>query len=331
MTTKQFFKSNFFLKSVLVPFVACLTINANAQQPQTTTTTSKGADGSTTTTTIRPAQGRQIVSNDKEVSNTRKECVFNTDPLNPDTDGDGLTDPEEVRMYKTNPRKVDTDGEGLPDGDEVKKYKTDPTKPDTDGDGLTDAEELSITKTNPLNPDTDGDGIVDGQDKCPLVKGVKEKQGCPATPTPPPAGKFKKKLDFQNVFFYKNTDKFNLEMNETEAELRKMKEYLDQCPEIRVVVEGHASREGNEKNNQRLSDIRAKATKKWLIDNGVAAEKIVGTKGYGSRVNAVTEPAPNSKDAKAMNPDELEALRKKNRRITVAVQTDCPDFIKTNN
>ncbi len=324
------FKIKRFLTQPLVLFVSLVFVSYSAysQQPQTTTTVAKNPDGSTSTSTIRPAQGRQIVTNDKEVSNTRKECVFNTDPLNPDTDGDGLTDPEEVKIYKTNPRKVDTDGEGLPDGDEVKKYKTDPTKPDTDGDGLTDAEELSITKTNPLNPDTDGDGVIDGQDKCPLVKGVKEKQGCPSSPIPPPKGKFKKKLDFQNVFFYKNTDKFNLEMNETEAELRKMKEYLDQCPEIRVVVEGHASREGNEKNNQRLSDIRAKATKKWLNDNGGAPEKIDGTKGYGSKVNAVQEPIPNSKQAKGMNQEELEILRKKNRRITVAVQTDCPEFIK---
>lgn len=40
--------------------------------------------------------------------------------VNKDTDGDGLTDGEEVGIYKTDPRNPDTDGDGFKDGDEVK-------------------------------------------------------------------------------------------------------------------------------------------------------------------------------------------------------------------
>jgi hypothetical protein len=81
-----------------------------------------------------------------------------------DSDGDGLTDGQEVNTYHTDPLNPDTDGDGLTDGQEVNTYHTDPLNPDTDGDGLTDGQEVNVTHTDPLNPDTDGDGIPDGQD-----------------------------------------------------------------------------------------------------------------------------------------------------------------------
>ena len=90
--------------------------------------------------------------------------IYGTDPNNPDTDGDGLKDGEEVKRYKTDPLNPDTDGDGLTDGDEVKVYKTDPLNPDTDGDGLKDGEEVKVYKTDPLNADTDGDGLTDGEE-----------------------------------------------------------------------------------------------------------------------------------------------------------------------
>lgn len=88
----------------------------------------------------------------------------NLDPNNPDTDGDGLTDGEEVFEYLTSPFNPDFDGDGISDGDEVHKYGTSPNNPDTDGDGLTDYEEIMTYKTDPLNPDTDGDGFGDGEE-----------------------------------------------------------------------------------------------------------------------------------------------------------------------
>ena len=87
-----------------------------------------------------------------------------TDPRNPDTDGDGLLDGEEVNKYGTNPLKRDTDADGLSDGDEVKKYGTNPLKWDTDGDGLSDGDEVNKYHTDALNPDTDRDGLTDGEE-----------------------------------------------------------------------------------------------------------------------------------------------------------------------
>lgn len=58
---------------------------------------------------------------------------------------------------------TDTDGDGLTDEEEV-TLETNINEPDTDGDGLFDREEVKVYKTNPLNPDTDGDGFTDGQE-----------------------------------------------------------------------------------------------------------------------------------------------------------------------
>ncbi|NCC53301.1 MAG: hypothetical protein EOM20_19105 [Spartobacteria bacterium] len=79
-----------------------------------------------------------------------------------DTDGDGLTDWNEVYVHRTDPTQSDTDSDGLPDGDEITVRGTDPLDPDTDSDGLSDGDEVTVCGTDPLDPDTDGDGLPDG-------------------------------------------------------------------------------------------------------------------------------------------------------------------------
>jgi eukaryotic-like serine/threonine-protein kinase len=80
-----------------------------------------------------------------------------------DDDGDGLSNRREA-LEGTDPNNPDTDGDGLTDGEEVFQYGTDPLNPDSDGDGLEDGAEVHIYGTSPLNPDTDGDGISDGDE-----------------------------------------------------------------------------------------------------------------------------------------------------------------------
>jgi len=88
--------------------------------------------------------------------------IYNTDPEDEDSDDDGLNDGDEVNIHGTDPLNPDTDGDELPDGDEV-SIGTDPLASDTDGDGLMDGREVSIG-TDPLDPDTDDDGLLDGED-----------------------------------------------------------------------------------------------------------------------------------------------------------------------
>lgn len=49
-----------------------------------------------------------------------------------DTDNDGLTDYEEIKLYNTDSLKTDTDGDGIPDGDEL-SLGLDPKNPATHG------------------------------------------------------------------------------------------------------------------------------------------------------------------------------------------------------
>lgn len=51
-----------------------------------------------------------------------------SDLVNRDTDGDGLSDYDELYVYGTSPYLADTDGDGIPDGEEVRNG-TDPNCP----------------------------------------------------------------------------------------------------------------------------------------------------------------------------------------------------------
>ncbi len=73
---------------------------------------------------------------------------------NADSDGDGISNIDEIAQ-KTNPAEPDTDDDGLTDGDELEKYHTDPLLADTDSDGLRDAFEVQYG-LDPLSPSTDG-------------------------------------------------------------------------------------------------------------------------------------------------------------------------------
>jgi outer membrane protein OmpA-like peptidoglycan-associated protein len=93
-----------------------------------------------------------------------QERRLGTDPNNPDSDGDGLGDGDELRLHRTNPLRSDSDSDGLTDGDEVNKYKTDPSRFDSDGDSLSDGDELQKFNSDPTRVDTDGDGLTDGDE-----------------------------------------------------------------------------------------------------------------------------------------------------------------------
>jgi len=76
----------------------------------------------------------------------------------------------------------------------------------------------------------------------------------------------------------------------TPAEAEKLQpvvDYLKKYADKNVVISGYASTDGQKAYNQRLSNRRAKAVEKWLIDNGIDASRIKaegkGEVDFGSR------------------------------------------------
>ena len=98
--------------------------------------------------------------------------------------------------------------------------------------------------------------------------------------------------------------------------LYHIKSLVEQCPNLRVEIQGYASEEGGHAHNQDLSDRRAARIKEWLIAQGVSSDKIAGTIGYGDTRPAVRERTD-------VSATELEAERAQNRRIAVRVVQAC--------
>ena len=150
--------------------------------------------------TLTPDNNWYLFDCDGDGLNNGDEIANFTDVFNPDTDGDGVTDGQEVLVDFTNPidpcslvlasvtltpdvswGALDCDGDGLTNAQEALNG-TDPLNPDSDGDGVTDGQEV-LDGTNPTDPcsfeitsitlapaqawaslDCDGDGVTNGQE-----------------------------------------------------------------------------------------------------------------------------------------------------------------------
>ena len=240
--------------------------------------------------------------------------TYNTDPTKADSDGDNLTDYDELIKFKTDAMNQDTDSDGLLDGDEVLNHKTDPLKADTDSDDLTDSVEVLQYKTNPLRTDTDGDGLSDGGEVLnyitdPIkidtdIDGLSDGDEVINYETDPnnmdtDAGSVD---DFTEV--RRETDPLNaaddlVRMDvpiilegitfatgkadiapESERVLQVSLKTMQTYGDIIVEISGHTDDVGSSSNNKTLSQRRADSVRYWLINNGIAPDRIIA-KGYG--------------------------------------------------
>lgn len=232
----------------------------------------------------------------------------------PDRDGDGVADisdkcpdtPGFVR-YKGCPIP-DKDGDGIndeedkcPDVPGLARYQGCPV-PDSDGDGINDETDkcpqvagLERYQGCPV-PDTDGDGIDDELDKCPQVPGIPENNGCPAI----------KKEIVQQVDSAAKKIQFQLNkailLPESYETLDRIVAVLRNNPELKVLIEGHSSREGNPDHNLVLSQQRAEAVAAYFAAKGIDSSRLQA-KGFGS--------------AQPLNEGRTEAERILNRRVEI--------------
>lgn len=73
----------------------------------------------TNSDSLSPPLESKFIDEDFDGLSDDSEAKYGTDPKKKDTDNDGLSDREEVRVFATDPLKSDTDGDGFPDGAEV--------------------------------------------------------------------------------------------------------------------------------------------------------------------------------------------------------------------
>jgi outer membrane protein OmpA-like peptidoglycan-associated protein/Tol biopolymer transport system component len=104
-----------------------------------------------------------------------------------------------------------------------------------------------------------------------------------------------------NIFY--ETNKFTLKQ-ESQAELNKVVQLLNENPTLKIEISGHTDNVGNSKQNQLLSNNRAMEVAKYIATKGVTKSRVVA-KGLGS-----TRPIADNKS---------EAGRAKNRRTELKV------------
>jgi gliding motility-associated-like protein len=119
--------------------------------------------------TVTPSAAWGALDCDNDGLTNDQELLGGTDPLNPDTDGDGVLDGTEV---------ADGTDANNPCDLLIASQTVTPSAAwgalDCDNDGLTNDQEL-LGGTDPLNPDSDGDGVLDGTE---VVDGTDANDPC---------------------------------------------------------------------------------------------------------------------------------------------------------
>ena len=194
-----------------------------------------------------------------------------------DTDGDGIID--KLDKCPKEPEDFDgfQDGDGCPD-------------PDNDGDGIPDLVDKCPNEAEDLDgfqdgdgcpdPDNDGDGILDVDDKCPnepeTFNGYQDEDGCPDK-KPEVQVEAGKSIVLEGVNF--DSGRATLK-GESEEPLGKVLRMMLENPEVVVEIQGHTDNQGRAAMNRDLSQRRADTVKAWLVERGVAPERMT-TKGFG--------------------------------------------------
>jgi len=200
-----------------------------------------------------------------------------------DSDNDGISDPDDKCANEAEDRDSFEDDDGCPELD-------------NDKDGVLDDKdkcpmEAGVRDNNGCPAiDADKDGIPDDKDRCPTAAGPADNQGCPRY------GKITvtdQKLELSEKIFFAY-DKAEI-LPKSYGLLDEVVQALMDQPNLRVRIEGHTDDRGSVSHNNQLSDGRAKAVRDYLVDKGVAPERIE-TKGYGSSLPLDTNKTPEGRE-----------------------------------
>jgi outer membrane protein OmpA-like peptidoglycan-associated protein len=214
-----------------------------------------------------------------------------------DRDHDGLLDRDDKCPDKPEDTDDFEDGDGCPEPDNDKDGILDVNdncplepedtddfedsdgcfEPDNDKDGILDQDDECLNdpedkdgfedKNGCPDPDNDNDGVLDADDKCPLDPGPASEKGCPRVLVVEGQIRILDRVEFA-------TGK-DVILAKSEGILNAVRDVFAHHEDIkRVRVEGHTDDHGRAKANMELSRRRAASVKRWLIEHGVAAERL---------------------------------------------------------
>ncbi|MCC6877283.1 MAG: OmpA family protein [Sandaracinaceae bacterium] len=239
---------------------------------------------------IELGQRQQAIDSDGDgLGDEREVNAHRTDPNDPDTDDDLLSDGVEVRTG-TNPTNPDTDGDGAQDGREDASHdgrldatESDPRVADTDAGGVPDGFELehSMNARDPSDDDADRDGVLQHVDECPDTAAGAEvdARGCVI---------IRERLVLQGIqFAYDSADI----LPESENNLNVGMQALRDNPQVRVEIGGHTDNQGSRSYNMDLSRRRAEAVRDWLVTHGIDSSRM-RVRGYGPTRPAASNDTP---------------------------------------
>jgi OOP family OmpA-OmpF porin len=143
--------------------------------------------------------------------------------------------------------------------------------------------------------DADGDGVMDDKDKCPgTLPGAKvDADGCVV--------KKAQSINLPNVEFETGSAVLT---DAGKERLAPVVDFLNNQPEVQVVVIGHTDAQGSEIYNQKLSEGRAEAVAEYLESRGIAHARL------SSRGRGESQPIADNKTAEG---------RALNRRVELRI------------
>jgi outer membrane protein OmpA-like peptidoglycan-associated protein len=204
----------------------------------------------------------------------------------------------------------DRDGDGYPDDiDKCPDIKEDgkpphpsdgcPADADRDGDGIPDSEDACPDVPEDKDgiqdqdgcpeQDADNDGVPDGEDRCPTTPGkaakIAEKNGCPSL------------ISFNDDGEIKLLEPIQFETGKSTIKavsypiLDEVVALLNSRKDLRIGVYGHTDSVGADDMNMRLSKDRAAACVRYLVDKGIAGNRLQ-SEGFGETKPVSTNETP---------------------------------------
>ncbi len=213
--------------------------------------------------------------------------VAGTQMLNgcPDKDNDGISDKDDSCPDQAGTKMLsgcpDADNDGVADKNDTCPNTKAGTKVDakgcamdSDSDGVSDDVDRCPNLAGPVAlkgcPDGDGDGVADLDDRCPTTKGTIANKGCPEI-----AKQDAVRITYigSKIFFENNSDKLKVASLSQLDELAKI---LYRYEGANLLIEGHTDSNGSDELNQVLSQKRTESVKAYLIQKGVASNRLSG-------------------------------------------------------